>query len=64
MDARIESIAKGGTEFLAEYTLNVVVAAGKFTETLLSNVGNLTAGVFDEGVKVVRAATGASASRP
>jgi len=59
MDARIESIAREGGEFVADYVVNVVAAVGKLTERLLDDVGTLTCGVIDEGTKVVLAATDA-----
>ena len=57
MDERIQTMAKESSEFLGEYTTNLLQAVGKFTERLLDNVTSLTVGVIDEGAKVVLAAT-------
>jgi hypothetical protein len=59
MDARIESMAREGGEFLGDYVVNVVTAAGKFTERLLADVTTLASGVIEEATKVVLAATDA-----
>ncbi|MGH7822716.1 MAG: hypothetical protein ACREQ9_23405 [Candidatus Binatia bacterium] len=56
MDQRIETIAKDGTELVAEVVDKVVASSAKFVENLLDNVGTLARNVVADGSKVVTAA--------
>ncbi len=56
MDERIETIAKNGTELVADLVDKVVASSAKFVENLLDNTATLTRGVIADGSKVVTTA--------
>ena len=56
MDERIETIAKNGTELVADFVDKVVASSARFVENLLENVTTLTRGVVADGSKVVTSA--------
>jgi hypothetical protein len=56
MDRRIEEITRAGSEFVADYVGDVLTAAGKLVDTLMTDVTRLTRGVIVDAGKVVAAA--------
>ena len=56
MERNMEDVARAGSEVVADYVEDVLTAAGKLVDTLMTNVARLSRGVIDDAGKVVAAA--------